>query len=207
MRPLRDRMNGWQKHPARGMIRRMKVPEQAGDSPDHFLRGARRHHDSAAAASLSAPDRLTPAGLTPHEVAYAVWAIETETAHSLHLTSFPAYGGINFIEMFQYPRRLSANPGPTLFVGARAQAGTDFFGNPMPRLMHEKVILFSKARVLIRLLSAAHDGRALALCRPGRRGWPGAGYAIIRGQPFAPELALTPGRSSRLLGAWGWAGR
>jgi D-glycero-alpha-D-manno-heptose-7-phosphate kinase len=57
-------------------------------------------------ALVGALDRLTPGRLSPHEVAYAAWAIETEELHQqsgIQDQLASAYGGINFIEMFQYP--------------------------------------------------------------------------------------------------------
>ncbi|MBI5958548.1 MAG: GHMP kinase [Chloroflexi bacterium] len=57
-------------------------------------------------ALIGALDRLTPGTMTPHQVAYAAHRVETEL---LHLQSgiqdqlCAAYGGINFIEMFEYP--------------------------------------------------------------------------------------------------------
>ncbi len=57
-------------------------------------------------ALIGALDRLTPGQMTPHEVAYAAHRVETQI---LKLQSgiqdqlCAAYGGINFIQMFQYP--------------------------------------------------------------------------------------------------------
>ncbi len=57
-------------------------------------------------ALIGALDRLTVGQMTPHEVAYAAHRVETEL---LKLQSgiqdqlCAAYGGINFIEMFEYP--------------------------------------------------------------------------------------------------------
>ncbi len=61
---------------------------------------------SITVALIGALDRLTPGQMTPHEVAFAAHRVETEM---LKLQSgiqdqlCAAYGGINFIEMFQYP--------------------------------------------------------------------------------------------------------
>jgi len=61
---------------------------------------------SITVALMGALDRLTPGTMTPHEVAYAAHRVETDL---LHLQSgiqdqlCAAYGGVNFIEMFQYP--------------------------------------------------------------------------------------------------------
>jgi D-glycero-alpha-D-manno-heptose-7-phosphate kinase len=57
-------------------------------------------------ALIGALDRLTPGTMTPHEIAYAAHRVETEM---LNLQSgiqdqlCAAYGGVNFIEMFEYP--------------------------------------------------------------------------------------------------------
>ncbi|MBI5669290.1 MAG: GHMP kinase [Chloroflexi bacterium] len=57
-------------------------------------------------ALIGALDRLTPGTMTPHQVAYAAHRVETEL---LKLQSgiqdqlCAAYGGINYIEMFEYP--------------------------------------------------------------------------------------------------------
>lgn len=57
-------------------------------------------------ALIGALDRLTPGHMTAHEVAYAAHRVETDL---LKLQSgiqdqlCAAYGGINFIEMFEYP--------------------------------------------------------------------------------------------------------
>jgi D-glycero-alpha-D-manno-heptose-7-phosphate kinase len=57
-------------------------------------------------ALIGALDRLTPGRLTPHEVAYAAQKIETEMLHQqcgIQDQLCSAYGGINYIEMFEYP--------------------------------------------------------------------------------------------------------
>ncbi|MBN1679241.1 MAG: GHMP kinase [Anaerolineae bacterium] len=61
---------------------------------------------SITVALIGALDRLTPGTMTPHEIAYAAHRVETDM---LHLQSgiqdqlCAAFGGINFIEMFNYP--------------------------------------------------------------------------------------------------------
>jgi D-glycero-alpha-D-manno-heptose-7-phosphate kinase len=57
-------------------------------------------------ALIGALDRLTPGRLTPHEVAAAAQRIETELLHQqcgIQDQLCSAYGGINYIEMFNYP--------------------------------------------------------------------------------------------------------
>ena len=61
---------------------------------------------SVSVALIGALDMLTPGRLTPHEVARAAHRIETERLHQQcgvqdQLAS--AYGGINFIEILEYP--------------------------------------------------------------------------------------------------------
>lgn len=57
-------------------------------------------------ALIGALDCLTPGRLTAHEVAYAAQKIETELLHQqcgIQDQLCSAYGGINYIEMFEYP--------------------------------------------------------------------------------------------------------
>jgi D-glycero-alpha-D-manno-heptose-7-phosphate kinase len=58
-------------------------------------------------ALIGALDRLTPGQLSPHEVATAAQKVETELLHrqcGIQDQLASAYGGVNFIEMFEYPR-------------------------------------------------------------------------------------------------------
>jgi D-glycero-alpha-D-manno-heptose-7-phosphate kinase len=58
-------------------------------------------------ALIGALDRLTPGRLTPHEIASAAQRIETEILKQqcgIQDQICSAYGGINYIEMFSYPR-------------------------------------------------------------------------------------------------------
>jgi D-glycero-alpha-D-manno-heptose-7-phosphate kinase len=57
-------------------------------------------------ALIGALDRLTPGRLSPHEVAYTAHAVEVEMLEQqsgIQDQLCSAYGGINFIEMFEYP--------------------------------------------------------------------------------------------------------
>lgn len=104
-------MSGWQKHPLlEAAIHRMKVPEDMAIHLTIFSEapgGASTGTSAAVTVALvGALDRLTPGRLTPHEVAYTAWAIETEELgqqSGIQDQLASAYGGINFIEMFQYP--------------------------------------------------------------------------------------------------------
>jgi D-glycero-alpha-D-manno-heptose-7-phosphate kinase len=58
-------------------------------------------------ALIGALDALTPGRLTPHEIAAIAQKIETEMLHQqcgIQDQLCSAYGGINYIEMFDYPR-------------------------------------------------------------------------------------------------------
>jgi D-glycero-alpha-D-manno-heptose-7-phosphate kinase len=62
---------------------------------------------AVAVALVGALDRLTRGHLTAHEVAYTAQAIETEMLKlqcGIQDQLCSAYGGINYIEMFDYPR-------------------------------------------------------------------------------------------------------
>lgn len=105
------RMTGWQKHPLlEAAIHRMHVPEDIALHLTIFSEapgGASTGTSAAVTVALvGALDRLTPGRLTPHEVAYTAWAIETEELgqqSGIQDQLASAYGGINYIEMFQYP--------------------------------------------------------------------------------------------------------
>ncbi len=61
---------------------------------------------SVTVALIGALDCLTPGRMTPHETAYAAHRIETEVLHlqcGIQDQLCAAYGGINYIEMFEYP--------------------------------------------------------------------------------------------------------
>ncbi len=61
---------------------------------------------SVTVALIGALDQLTPGRLTPLEVAYAAHRIETDMLHQqsgIQDQLCAAYGGVNYIEMFQYP--------------------------------------------------------------------------------------------------------
>ncbi len=61
---------------------------------------------SITVALIGALDRLTPGTMTAHEVAYAAHRVETDMLglqSGIQDQLCAAYGGINFIEMFEYP--------------------------------------------------------------------------------------------------------
>jgi D-glycero-alpha-D-manno-heptose-7-phosphate kinase len=102
----------WGPHPLlEAAIAYMKVPEQLrleltihSEAPT----GAGTGTSAAVTVALvGALDALTPGRMTAHEAAYAAQAVETEMLHrqcGIQDQLASAYGGINFIEMFNYPR-------------------------------------------------------------------------------------------------------
>lgn len=103
---------GWDKHPLlQAAIARMKVPEDLALQVTIFSEapsGASTGTSAAAAVALvGGLDRLTEGHLTPHEVAYTAQSIETDMLKlqcGIQDQLCAAYGGINYIEMFKYPR-------------------------------------------------------------------------------------------------------
>jgi len=108
----RPQDNTWDKHPLlQAAIARMKVPETVAIGVTVFSEapsGASTGTSAAVTVALvGALDRLTAGHLTPHEVAYTAQAIETEMLHlqcGIQDQLCAAFGGINYIEMFDYPR-------------------------------------------------------------------------------------------------------
>lgn len=102
---------GWDRHPLlEAAIEYMRVPDDLAlhitvysEVPAGCSTGTSA---SITVALIGALDRLTPGVMTPHEVAYTAHRVETDL---LKLQSgiqdqlCAAYGGINYIEMFQYP--------------------------------------------------------------------------------------------------------
>jgi D-glycero-alpha-D-manno-heptose-7-phosphate kinase len=107
-----DAQSGWDQHPLlQAAIVRMKVPSSLALKVTVFSEaptGASTGTSAAVAVALvGALDRLTPGHLTAHEVAYTAQAIETEMLNlqcGIQDQLCSAYGGINYIEMFDYPR-------------------------------------------------------------------------------------------------------
>ena len=103
---------GWDKHPLlQAAIARMNVPRNVALQVTIFSQapsGASTGTSAAVAVALvGALDRLTDGHLTPHEVAYTAQSIETDMLKlqcGIQDQLCSAYGGINYIEMFQYPR-------------------------------------------------------------------------------------------------------
>jgi D-glycero-alpha-D-manno-heptose-7-phosphate kinase len=103
--------NGEWRHPLlEAAIERMRVPEDLSVEVTIFCEapaGASTGTSASVAVALvGALDRLTPGQLTPHEAAHEAHAIEVEMLglqSGIQDQLAAAYGGINFIEMHQYP--------------------------------------------------------------------------------------------------------
>jgi D-glycero-alpha-D-manno-heptose-7-phosphate kinase len=104
--------SSWDEHPLlQAAIARMKVPTDVALKVSIFSEapsGASTGTSAAVAVALvGALDRLTQGHLTAHEVAYTAQAIETEMLKlqcGIQDQLCSAYGGLNYIEMFDYPR-------------------------------------------------------------------------------------------------------
>ena len=102
---------GWDRHPLlEAAIERMGVPNDVAlqviiysEAPAGASTGTSA---AVTVALIGALDHLTPGRLTPHEVAYVAQSVETEMLKQqcgIQDQLCAAYGGINYIEMFQYP--------------------------------------------------------------------------------------------------------
>jgi D-glycero-alpha-D-manno-heptose-7-phosphate kinase len=101
----------WDRHPLlEAAIERMHVPDDVAIQVTIYSEapsGASTGTSAAVTVALiGALDRLTPGRLTPHQVAHVAQSIETEMLNQqsgIQDQLCSAYGGINYIEMFQYP--------------------------------------------------------------------------------------------------------
>jgi D-glycero-alpha-D-manno-heptose-7-phosphate kinase len=101
----------WDRHPLlEAAIERMGVPDDIAIQVTIFCEvpaGASTGTSAAVTVALvGALDRLTPGRMTPHEVAHMAQSIETEMLKQqcgIQDQLCAAYGGVNYIEMFQYP--------------------------------------------------------------------------------------------------------
>jgi D-glycero-alpha-D-manno-heptose-7-phosphate kinase len=101
----------WDKHPLlEAAIEYMRVPQDLAFEVTIYCEapsGASTGTSAAVTVALiGALDCLTPGRMTPHEVAYAAQKIETEMLGQqcgIQDQICSAYGGINYIEMFDYP--------------------------------------------------------------------------------------------------------
>jgi len=102
----------WDRHPLlEAAIAAMKVPRDMAFEVTIFSEapsgGSTGTSAAVTVALIGALDRLTPGRLSPHEVALAAQRIETEILKrqcGIQDQLCSAYGGINYIEMFEYPR-------------------------------------------------------------------------------------------------------
>ena len=105
------RKEGWGEHPLlEAAIERMQVPSNLALKVNIFSEapGGASTGTSAAVgvAMVGALNRLTQRHLTAHELAYTAQAIETQMLKlqcGIQDQLCSAYGGINYIEMFDYP--------------------------------------------------------------------------------------------------------
>jgi D-glycero-alpha-D-manno-heptose-7-phosphate kinase len=101
----------WDHHPLlEATIEHMGVPDDVAIHVTIFSEapaGASTGTSAAVTVALvGALDRLTPGRHSPHEIAYIAQSIETDILHQqcgIQDQLCSAYGGINYIEMFQYP--------------------------------------------------------------------------------------------------------
>lgn len=101
----------WDRHPLlEAAIERMGVPDDIAIQVTIFCEapaGASTGTSASVTVALvGALDCLTSGRLTPHEVAYVAQSIETDMLKQqcgIQDQLCAAYGGINYIEMFQYP--------------------------------------------------------------------------------------------------------
>ena len=101
----------WDRHPLlEAAIEFMAIPRDLAFEVTIFSEapsgGSTGTSAAVTVALIGALDRLTPGRLAPHEVALAAQRIETEILHQqcgIQDQLCSAYGGINYIEMFNYP--------------------------------------------------------------------------------------------------------
>ena len=102
---------GWDRHPLlEAAIERMRVPKDMSFQVTIFSQapsGASTGTSAAVTVALvGALDCLTPGRLAPHEVAYTAQSIEVDMLKQqcgIQDQLCSAFGGINYIEMFDYP--------------------------------------------------------------------------------------------------------
>lgn len=108
---LKPNISGWDRHPLlEAAIEYMKIPKDIALQISIFSEAPAGCSTGTSAAVtvalIGALDCLSAGRMTQHEVAYAAHKVETDL---LHLQSgiqdqlCSAYGGINYIDMYQYP--------------------------------------------------------------------------------------------------------
>ena len=109
---LRPENLGWDRHPLlEAAIEMMKIPDKYAFHVNIFSEapsGASTGTSSAVTVALiGALDCMTPGRLTPHEVAYTAQSVEVDMLKQqcgIQDQLCSAYGGINYIDMYDYPR-------------------------------------------------------------------------------------------------------
>jgi D-glycero-alpha-D-manno-heptose-7-phosphate kinase len=148
---MRPEQTGWDRHPLlEAAIERMQVPDNMAFQVSIFSEapgGASTGTSAAVTVALvGALDLLHPGRLTPHEVAYTAHAVEVDM---LKLQSgiqdqlCAAYGGINYIEMFDYPHAIVSQiqvPNATWWELERRLALIYLGKSHSSSQVHEKVI-------------------------------------------------------------------
>jgi D-glycero-alpha-D-manno-heptose-7-phosphate kinase len=102
----------WDRHPLlEAAIERMGVPENFAVQVTIFSEapagGSTGTSAAVTVALIGALDQLTPGRLTPHEIAYVAQSVETDMLKQqcgIQDQLCSACGGINYIDMFDYPR-------------------------------------------------------------------------------------------------------
>jgi D-glycero-alpha-D-manno-heptose-7-phosphate kinase len=110
-RYVRHLADGWDRHPLlEAAIELMGVPQELAIQLSIFSEapaGASTGTSASVTVALvGALDRLTPGRRTPHEIAYLAQSIETDMLgqqSGIQDQLCAAYGGINYIDMFDYP--------------------------------------------------------------------------------------------------------
>lgn len=108
---LRPELPGWDRHPLlEAAIEIMDVPREMAFQVSIYSEapaGASTGTSAAVTVALiGALDQLTPGRMTAHEVAYKAQAVEVDLLKQqcgIQDQLCCAYGGINFIDMFDYP--------------------------------------------------------------------------------------------------------
>ncbi len=141
----------WDRHPLlEATIERMGVPADVAVQVTIYSEapaGASTGTSAAVTVALiGALDQLTPGRLTPHEVAYTAQSIETDMLNQqcgIQDQLCSAYGGINYIEMFQYPHASVSQilvPNPTWWELERRLALIYLGKSHRSSQVHERVI-------------------------------------------------------------------
>ena len=102
---------GWDRHPLlEAAIERMGVPDDIAVQVTIFSEapagGSTGTSAAVTVALIGALDRLSPGYLTPHETALTAQSVETDMLNQqcgIQDQLCSAYGGINYIDMFNYP--------------------------------------------------------------------------------------------------------